>query len=142
MKENKNNLNVYKDNINKETTKNKGGRPRKEINKELFEDLCKILCTESEILNILKTTDKTLNGWCKRTYGESFTEIYKKLSADGKCSIRRAQMKLAKTSAAMAIFLGKNYLGQKDVSEGTNTPDNKLEINLQIKDLRKNKDGS
>lgn len=139
MKNNKNNLNSSIVNNN---TKNKGGRPKKEINQELFEDLCKILCTESEILNILKTTDKTLTGWCKRTYNESFSEIYKKLSADGKCSIRRAQMKLAKTSAAMAIFLGKNYLGQKDVSEGTNTPDNKLEINLQIKDLRKNKDGS
>jgi hypothetical protein len=29
-------------------------------------------------------------------------------------SLRRYQFKLAQKSAAMAIFLGKNYLGQKD----------------------------
>lgn len=29
-------------------------------------------------------------------------------------SLRRAQFRLAEKSAAMAIFLGKNYLGQSD----------------------------
>jgi hypothetical protein len=29
-------------------------------------------------------------------------------------SLRRAQFKLAETNASMAIFLGKQYLGQKD----------------------------
>ena len=32
-------------------------------------------------------------------------------------SLRRAQFNLAKTNAAMAIFLGKNYLGQKDSAD-------------------------
>jgi hypothetical protein len=32
----------------------------------------------------------------------------------GKISLRRIQWKLAKTNAAMAIFLGKQLLGQKD----------------------------
>jgi len=32
-----------------------------------------------------------------------------------KIQLRRNQFELSKKSAAMAIFLGKNYLGQKDV---------------------------
>jgi hypothetical protein len=31
--------------------------------------------------------------------------------------LRRYQLELAKTNASMAIFLGKNYLGQKDSFE-------------------------
>ena len=31
-----------------------------------------------------------------------------------KIQLRRNQLELSKKSAAMAIFLGKNYLGQKD----------------------------
>lgn len=33
----------------------------------------------------------------------------------GKVALRRKQMRLADTSAPMAIFLGKQYLGQQDV---------------------------
>ncbi len=33
-------------------------------------------------------------------------------------SLRRFQFKLAQRSAAMAIFLGKNYLGQSDARHG------------------------
>ena len=35
----------------------------------------------------------------------------------GKASLRRTQFRMAETSAAMAIWLGKQYLGQKDKSE-------------------------
>ena len=44
----------------------------------------------------------------------TFSEAYKTYSVDGKVSLRRMQFNLAKTSAAMAIFLGKNMLGQRD----------------------------
>lgn len=93
---------------------NKGGRPRKKIDKEVFEKLCGIMCTEDEICGVFGITDKTLSKWCKDTYGQGFSDVYKIMSADGKISLRRKQWKLADKSAAMAIFLGKNYLGQKD----------------------------
>ncbi len=93
---------------------NKGGRPRKEIDKEQFEKLCGLQCTEEEILGWFDITDKTLCNWCKREYGVGFSEIYAKKREKGKISLRRAQFNLAKKSAAMAIFLGKNYLGQRD----------------------------
>lgn len=92
-------------------------RPLKEINANEFEKLCKLLCTESEICAWFGVTDKTLSGWCVRTYGEGFSETYKKKSQAGKIAIRRYQFQLAERSATMAIFLGKNYLGQKDYEE-------------------------
>lgn len=90
-------------------------RPLKEINKDQFEKLCYIQCTESEICEFFDVTDKTLNAWCKRTYdGQGFSEIYAKKRSIGKISLRRYQFQMAEKNAAMAMFLGKQYLGQRD----------------------------
>ena len=90
------------------------GRPRKEIDNKIFENLCGLQCTLEEIAGVFDCSVDTIERWCKREYGETFAEVYKKHSAKGKTSLRRIQFKLAEKSAAMAIFLGKNYLGQKD----------------------------
>ena len=90
------------------------GRPRKEIDNKIFENLCGLQCTLEEIAGVFDCSPDTIERWCKREYGETFADTYKKHSAKGKMSLRRAQFKLAEKSAAMAIFLGKNYLGQKD----------------------------
>lgn len=94
-------------------------RPRKEINKVEFEKLCGMQCTQEEILGWFDITDKTLTAWCRRTYRMSFSEIYAIKREKGKISLRRTQFKLAEHSAAMAIFLGKQYLGQSDKVEQT-----------------------
>ena len=90
------------------------GRPRKEIDNKIFENLCGLQCTLEEIAGVFDCSVDTIERWCKREYRETFAEVYKKHSAKGKTSLRRIQFKLAEKSAAMAIFLGKNYLGQKD----------------------------
>lgn len=90
------------------------GRPKKEIDKKIFENLCGLQCTLEEIAGVFDCSVDTIERWCKREYRETFAEVYKKHSAKGKTSLRRIQFKLAEKSAAMAIFLGKNYLGQKD----------------------------
>ena len=51
-------------------------RPRKEIDKTQFEQLCAMQCTEEEICAWFDITDKTLTGWCKRTYKMSFSEAF------------------------------------------------------------------
>lgn len=112
---------------------NNGGRPKKQIDIKMFETMCAIQCTKEEICDILDINEKTLTRWCKDTYSMSFYDIYKKKSATGKMSLRRMQFKLAEKSATMAIFLGKNYLGQKDNVELT---DNR-EINEQIQNIAK-----
>ena len=100
------------------------GRPRKEIKKDSFEKLCGLQCTETEICGFFGVTDKTLSRWCRENYdGRNFSETFKELSQDGKISLRRAQFRLAEKSSAMAIWLGKQYLGQHDVQEFTISPE-------------------
>lgn len=94
-----------------------GGRPRIEIDMEQFKGLCSILCTEEEIASWFKCSVDTIERWCKREFKMSFAECYKKFSVGGKISLRRYQMKMAEHNATMAIWLGKQYLGQTDKQE-------------------------
>ena len=89
-------------------------RPRKEIAQKQFENLCGLQCTLEEICGWFDVTDKTLDGWCKRTYHASFSEVFKQKRGAGKISLRRSQWRLAEKNATMAIFLGKQFLGQRD----------------------------
>ena len=89
-------------------------RPRKEIDQKQFENLCGLQCTLEEFCGWFNVTDKTLDSWCKRTYGKSFSEVFREKRGLGKISLRRSQWRLAEKNANMAIWLGKQYLGQKD----------------------------
>lgn len=90
------------------------GRPRKEIKQKDFENLCGIQCTKLEICAFFDVTDKTLEAWCKRTYHAGFSEVFSQKRGMGKISLRRKQWQLAEKSASMAIWLGKQYLDQRD----------------------------
>lgn len=92
----------------------KAGRPKKEIKKIDFEKLCALQCTQQEICDFIGVDHKTLTRWCKRTYRAEYSQVYQEKRAGGKVSLRRMQFKLAEKNAAMAIFLGKNILGQSD----------------------------
>lgn len=84
-----------------------------EIDKEQFESLCALNCTEVEVCQVLKVCPTTLLKWCKRTYKCTFEEIYAEKSAAGKVSLRRMQFKSAKDgNVPMQIWLGKQWLGQ------------------------------
>ena len=89
-------------------------RPRKEIDQKQFENLCGLQCTLEEICGWFDVTDKTLDSWCKRTYHASFSEVFRQKRGAGKISQRRSQWRLAEKNATMAIFLGKQFLGQRD----------------------------
>lgn len=103
--------------------KNKGGRPQIQIDQVQFEKLCELQCTLVEIAGWFKCSEDTIERWCKRTYKTGFAETYKKHSGTGKIALRRAQFRLAERNASMAIFLGKNYLGQSDRPEEIDTED-------------------
>lgn len=92
-------------------------RPTKSINQKQFEQLCQIQCTKEEICAVLDVSDKTLDRWCKETYETSFSEIFSQKRKGGHASLRAKQWKLASKSPAMAIFLGKQFLGQTDKVE-------------------------
>ena len=96
-----------------------GGRPRKEIDQIEFEKLCGLQCTLDEIAGWFNCSEDTIERWCKRTYQESFADVFTKNRGQGKIALRRIQFKLAEKDSRMAIFLGKNYLGQTDKREVT-----------------------
>lgn len=101
--------------------KAKRGRPPKELDKKQFEKLCALQATLDEIAGFFDCDVNTVEVWCKRVYGVNFSDVFKSKSAQGKLSLRRFQFKLAEKNAAMAIFLGKNMLGQTDKIEQTIT---------------------
>ncbi len=92
--------------------KNKGGRPKKKIDYELVEKLASIMCTQEEIANFINISTRTLQR------DEEFCRIYIKGLENGKTSLRRDQFKSSrKGKVAMQIWLGKQYLDQKDKQE-------------------------
>ena len=97
------------------------GRPKKEFDKKTFQDLVGLGCSQEEICWFFRDeTGKpanvdTLTRWCKREFGMTFQEYSQQNGGIAlKIKLRKNQIELSKKSAAMAIFLGKNYLGQKD----------------------------
>lgn len=92
-------------------------RPRKEIDQKQFENLCGLQCTLEEICGWFGCCTDTLEAWCKRTYKQGFSEVFRQKRGLGKISLRRHQWRLAEKNANMAIWLGKQYLDQKDQPE-------------------------
>jgi AraC-like DNA-binding protein len=94
-------------------------RPKINIDWSTVEKLCLIQCTGEEIASVLGCSYDTLERRCKEEYEESFAEYIKRESSGGKASLRRAQWKKAidDGNATMQIWLGKQYLGQRDKQE-------------------------
>lgn len=115
----------------------KMGRPRIEIDKKDFEKLCGIQCTLKEISGFFECSEDTIERWCVRTYKRTFAEVWKEKAAFGQISIRRQQFKVAeKGNTSMLIWLGKQYLGQRenaavDIESGEDT---NLTVNIIAKD--------
>lgn len=92
-------------------------RPRIEIDKGQFEKLCAIQCTLPEFASYFGCSDDTIERWCKKTYKQGFAEVFKEKRGIGFISLRRTQYAMAETNPTMAIWLGKQWLGQTDKKE-------------------------
>ena len=116
----------------------KGETPAQDrIDKKHFEKLCQLQCTILEICDYFDVDDKTLNSWCKNTYNTTFSEIFKIKRGKGQISLRRMQWQLAEKNPTMAIFLGKQYLGQRDNIEVEAENTNRITI---VNDLENEED--
>jgi hypothetical protein len=98
------------------------GRPKIEIDYTTVEKLANIQCTQEEIASFHGISSRTL------LRDEKFKELFAKGRENGKMSLRRIQWKHAEKSVPMAIWLGKQYLGQKDVIEASTTGETKINI--------------
>lgn len=102
-------------------------RPRINIDKQAFESLCALQCTLEEIAGFFSCSPDTIERWCNRTYLDEegkplcFAEVFKQKRTIGRISLRRAQNRLAMRNATMAIWLGKQWLGQTDTGASQST---------------------
>lgn len=124
--------------------KKKMGRPVKEFDKKTFVDLVGLDCDQKEICWFFRDdTGKpanidTLSRWCKREFGMTFQEFSRENKGmAAKIKLRQNQLKLSERSAVMAIFLGKNLLGQRDDPQVDTAAGNELLQSLA--DLMKQK---
>jgi hypothetical protein len=107
-----------------------GGRPSIDPNRpidktlaETIEKLAQMQCTREEIAAVSGVCVDTLRD------NENFLQVIKKGMENGKASLRRMQWKSAQDGNVSAqIWLGKNYLGQKDRQELSGDKDNPLQI--------------
>jgi len=78
----------------------------------IIEGLAKIQCTQGEAAAVLGIHRHTLLAFLKRH--ANARDRWEAGLESGKASLRRNQFKLSETNAAMAIWLGKQYLGQRE----------------------------
>jgi len=94
----------------------KMGRPKAEIDMSLLEELCKIQCTQGEIASCLGVSLATLKN--RMNDDDEFLATYIKGRDQGRMSIRRKQYSVAESgNVTMLIWLGKQYLEQKDKTD-------------------------
>ena len=86
--------------------KKKRGRPLVKMNAEQVEGLAEFGCTMLEIAKFFKCDESTV----RKRYKEEVSDGREKM----RIKLRQMQFKLAETSPAMSIFLGKNILNQSD----------------------------
>jgi hypothetical protein len=106
-----------------EIARNKGGRPRTlNPDPQTLKQLTawsSIMCTEAEaaaVLGVSINTFKKFLADCPEARA-----AFDDGRGQGRMSLRRKQFALAEKNAAVAIFLGKNYLGQSDRQDHQHT---------------------
>lgn len=106
----------------KKTKTNPKGAGAQEIviDWEVVDAMCKIQCIGEEIASVLNVSYDTLQRACKKEKEVKFADYIEQKRKAGHASLRRKQWSLVdKGNAVMCIWLGKQYLGQKDKSEIT-----------------------
>jgi len=122
-----------------------GGRPRLEIDLVELEKLCAMQCTQPEIAAWFLCSVESIEKRCKdratlyevddseapgQKINLNFYEIMQRGYARGKISMRRQQIKmLNEGNGTMGVWLGKQYLGQKDIVIHANPDGTAVEAN-------------
>jgi hypothetical protein len=111
-----------------------GGRPPVEINWHEFDKLCALHCTQVEIAEWFGCTDDTIQTHVKTKWGIGFSEYFKKKSSIGKLSLRRKQFEMALDgSVPMAIWMGKQTLGQREQPEEPGNKDETYDVTVTVR---------
>ena len=74
---------------------------RRDLTREIFEELAALQCETSEILGYIGTTPERLEKWCRKTYRKPLEEMIPMIRQDGLVAIRRASFEQLKKSATI-----------------------------------------
>jgi hypothetical protein len=119
-----------------------GSKPSiyQDLDGDQIKKMCSIGCTKAEIASIMGVSVDTIDKYIKEFFNMGFSEFYKTYADGFKMSLRRMQYKSAMgeydeeigkytltPSVPMQIWLGKQYLDQKDkhenvIEDKTNIP--------------------
>ena len=105
-----------------------GPKPKLVLSDTLLDQiraLGRIQATVEESAAVLRVSLRTLQNFF--TANPDAKEAHEGGKLEGCASLRRKQFAMAETNAGMAIFLGKNYLGQKDKHELAGDPLNPIQ---------------
>lgn len=101
----------------KPTGKPNGRPPKLRADEETLKSvrgLAQIHATYEDAAAFFHVNERTFRRFLKK---KIVRETYEEGLGEGRISLRRLQFKIAQKSASMAIFLGKQYLGQTDKQE-------------------------
>ena len=74
---------------------------RRDLTRELFEELGALQCEPEEILGYVGTTAEKLDRWCRRVYRKPLADILPMIRQDGLIEIRRASFEALRKSAPL-----------------------------------------
>lgn len=99
------------------TEKNRGGRPRIELDTDILVKLSEIQCTLAEMAYVMGCSTDTIR--------RNYQDVVDRGAAQGKIKLRRAMFRNATENdhAVMQIFLAKNLLGMSDQPRNTEDTD-------------------
>ncbi len=93
---------------------------RRELTKELFEELAALQCAPEEILGYIGTTEQKLERWCRKVYRRPLSEMIPMIRQDGLIAIRRASFDQLKKSATIISQQYNRFLPDAGADPGRN----------------------
>lgn len=103
------------------------GRPKKEIkyDAQLVTELAAIFCTMEEIANIMGIAIRTFQ------YNDELMRAFKDGREHAKKSLRKKQFDVAMGgNVTMLLWLGKQYLGQREPTQDTTIPTDEIDDDM------------
>jgi hypothetical protein len=92
------------------------GRPRLEISRPIFEQLCMQQATKDDVAAVFQCSPDTIENRVREWYGEgaTFSAISRELRKAGIVSLRQAGFRMARNNPIIHKFYMINYGGMKD----------------------------
>ena len=94
---------------------------RRELTREVFEDLAALQCEVPEILGYAGLKQRELERWCRKVYRKPLADMIPMIRQDGLIAIRKASFELLKKSATIISQQYNRFLPQAGTEDRSQT---------------------